>query len=182
MKKVIVKILTAGVLAMLVGCSPSKQDKSNTATLINGAGSTFDNPAFTKWFSVYQSSVDPQRSVQLSVHRFRRRAAAVAQANRGLRSLGCADDRRDAWPAPRARSCISRWWRAAWRSFTTCRATQTETRRRQRWPAIYLGDDHQLERFPNRGAESRAWRCQICRLSSCTGPTAAARHSSSPIT
>src|SRR3954470_5557164 len=32
--------------------------QANAALLINGAGSTFDNPAFTKWFSVY-SSVDP---------------------------------------------------------------------------------------------------------------------------
>jgi phosphate transport system substrate-binding protein len=31
---------------------------ANAQTLINGAGSSFDNPAFTKWFSVY-ASVDP---------------------------------------------------------------------------------------------------------------------------
>ncbi len=59
MKKILAKILTAGVGLLIVSCS-QKQETAQAQTLINGAGSTFDNPAFTKWFSVYQSKVDTQ--------------------------------------------------------------------------------------------------------------------------
>ena len=48
----------AGIGLLLAGCSPSREEGATKQTLINGAGSTFDNPAFTKWFSVYQSTVD----------------------------------------------------------------------------------------------------------------------------
>jgi phosphate transport system substrate-binding protein len=51
MKKLIVNLLAAslGVLAL---------PQAGAQTLINGAGSTFDYPAFTKWFEAYQK-VDP---------------------------------------------------------------------------------------------------------------------------
>jgi phosphate transport system substrate-binding protein len=59
MKTFTMKLLAASAVLALAGCSPSKQEKSNAPILINGAGSTFDYPAFTKWFAVYQSKVDP---------------------------------------------------------------------------------------------------------------------------
>ena len=49
MKKAILSILGAATLIASQG---------NAQTLINGAGSTFDYPAFTKWFEAY-SAVDP---------------------------------------------------------------------------------------------------------------------------
>ncbi|HXF11500.1 MAG TPA: phosphate ABC transporter substrate-binding protein PstS, partial [Desulfuromonadaceae bacterium] len=73
MKKTIVSILGIGAVAAAVvavlnarrhaavagtALLLAAQTNANAALLINGAGSTFDNPAFTKWFSVY-SSVDP---------------------------------------------------------------------------------------------------------------------------
>ncbi|MGH7975527.1 MAG: phosphate ABC transporter substrate-binding protein PstS [Limisphaerales bacterium] len=51
MKKIILSIL--GGAALLVA-----QTGVNAQTLINGAGSTFDYPAFTKWFEAYKQ-VDP---------------------------------------------------------------------------------------------------------------------------
>jgi phosphate transport system substrate-binding protein len=51
MKKIILSIL--GGAALL-----ATQNGLNAQTLINGAGSTFDYPAFSKWFEAYKS-VDP---------------------------------------------------------------------------------------------------------------------------
>lgn len=71
MKKVIPSILAGGLavaVCALVSCSKNDTTTGTATeqpgnpvaqTLINGAGSTFDNPAFTKWFAVYQSTVDP---------------------------------------------------------------------------------------------------------------------------
>jgi phosphate transport system substrate-binding protein len=50
MKKLFLSVLTIGVLAT--------QITAHAQILINGAGSTFDYPAFTKWFEAY-AKVDP---------------------------------------------------------------------------------------------------------------------------
>src|SRR6185437_1248970 len=46
MKKTILSLLGVGLLF-------ATQTSANAQTLINGAGSTFDYPAFTKWFDAY---------------------------------------------------------------------------------------------------------------------------------
>lgn len=49
-------ILAAGLAVLLgaaVSCSKSGTPNAPAQTLINGAGSTFDFPAFTKWFEAY---------------------------------------------------------------------------------------------------------------------------------
>jgi phosphate transport system substrate-binding protein len=63
MKKYISSILSIGLAATactIVACSKSEttagnssSDPNNNAILINGAGSTFDYPALTKWFEAY---------------------------------------------------------------------------------------------------------------------------------
>src|SRR5665213_1730426 len=67
MKKIILSILgVGGLFAVVVDISNAKRHiavigtaallvatNANAQTLINGAGSTFDYPAFTKWFEVY---------------------------------------------------------------------------------------------------------------------------------
>lgn len=53
MKKTKLFSLAAVVAATIVGAG-----QLSAQSLINGAGSSFDNPAFTKWFEVY-SKVDP---------------------------------------------------------------------------------------------------------------------------
>lgn len=72
MKKAVLVVLSlSGVLAAMVAISNSRRQlaaiggaallaaQTNAqAQLINGAGSTFDNPAFTKWFEAY-GQVDP---------------------------------------------------------------------------------------------------------------------------
>ena len=67
MKKLIIPISTASLLALFAAVSCSKSgstaggdnaEPANTETaqtLINGAGSTFDYPAFSKWFTVYKT-------------------------------------------------------------------------------------------------------------------------------
>ncbi len=46
------------IISLIAGASMLGALNIQAQTLINGAGSSFDNPAFTKWFSVYQSTVD----------------------------------------------------------------------------------------------------------------------------
>ena len=70
MKKIILPIFVASAAIWAVSCSkqaatPDASTKSvasaaasPTSMLINGAGSTFDAPAFTKWFEAY-AQVDP---------------------------------------------------------------------------------------------------------------------------
>src|SRR5665213_253940 len=67
MKKIILSILgVGGLFAVVVDISNAKRHiavigtaallvatNANAQTLINGAGSTFDYPAFTKWFEAY---------------------------------------------------------------------------------------------------------------------------------
>jgi phosphate transport system substrate-binding protein len=52
MKKILTKMLLAGVGVVIIGCS-QKQQVVQAQTLINGAGSTFDNPAFMLWKDAY---------------------------------------------------------------------------------------------------------------------------------
>jgi phosphate transport system substrate-binding protein len=58
MKKILEGILTASVGLLILSCSPAAQETASAQTLINGAGSTFDYPAFTKWFEAY-AKTDP---------------------------------------------------------------------------------------------------------------------------
>jgi phosphate transport system substrate-binding protein len=72
MKKIVLPIIAVGIAAWVVSCSKQSESPSSTSTnstestasaapgqmLINGAGSTFDYPAFTKWFEAY-SAVNP---------------------------------------------------------------------------------------------------------------------------
>jgi phosphate transport system substrate-binding protein len=58
MKNILAKILTICLGALAVSCSPSQSETASAQRLINGAGSTFDYPAFTKWFEVYKK-IDP---------------------------------------------------------------------------------------------------------------------------
>jgi len=59
MKIFILPIIAVGIAVWVVSCS--KQSESSTASaapgqmLITGAGSTFDYPAFTKWFEAYKA-------------------------------------------------------------------------------------------------------------------------------
>jgi phosphate transport system substrate-binding protein len=50
MKKLVLTLIGAGLLMNIAS--------ANAQTLINGAGSTFDYPAFTKWFEAY-AKIDP---------------------------------------------------------------------------------------------------------------------------
>lgn len=53
MNKILTKSLVAAIgLSFAIGCS-QKQEIANAQTLINGAGSTFDNPAFMMWKEAY---------------------------------------------------------------------------------------------------------------------------------
>jgi len=52
MKKTLTKILMAGLGLVIIGCS-QKQEIAHAQTLINGAGSSFDNPAFMMWKDAY---------------------------------------------------------------------------------------------------------------------------------
>ncbi len=66
--------------------------QTNAATVnITGAGSTFDYPAFTKWFEAY-GKVDPDVQIQLPIHRFRRRHQKSAQPDGGFRRFRRADE------------------------------------------------------------------------------------------
>ena len=62
------------LILLLIGCGCllATQTGVNAQILINGAGSTFDYPAFTKWFEAY-GKVDPDVQLQLPIHRLRRR-------------------------------------------------------------------------------------------------------------
>ncbi|MGN6641668.1 MAG: phosphate ABC transporter substrate-binding protein PstS [Verrucomicrobiota bacterium] len=57
MKKIVTKILMAGVALLLVSCS-EKQESARAQLLINGAGATFPYPIYSKWFDSYVK-VDP---------------------------------------------------------------------------------------------------------------------------
>ncbi|HEV2319134.1 MAG TPA: phosphate ABC transporter substrate-binding protein PstS [Verrucomicrobiae bacterium] len=46
-------LLTAAVFSLVVGTLAVSCSKNTAGILINGAGSTFDYPVFTKWFEVY---------------------------------------------------------------------------------------------------------------------------------
>src|SRR5690242_2523014 len=53
MKKILTKSLVAALgLSFALGCS-QKQEVAEAQTLINGAGSSFDNPAFMMWKDAY---------------------------------------------------------------------------------------------------------------------------------
>jgi phosphate transport system substrate-binding protein len=52
MKKILTKILLATTGFIIIGCS-QKQEVAVAQTLINGAGSSFDNPAFMMWKNSY---------------------------------------------------------------------------------------------------------------------------------
>ena len=52
MKKILTKILLTGIGLVIIGCS-EKQEVAHAQTLINGAGSSFDNPAFMMWKDAY---------------------------------------------------------------------------------------------------------------------------------
>ena len=52
MKKILTKIVLAGIGLFLIGCG-EKHELAHAQTLINGAGSSFDNPAFMLWKDAY---------------------------------------------------------------------------------------------------------------------------------
>jgi phosphate transport system substrate-binding protein len=56
MKKILTRILMAGMGLIIIGCS-EKQETAQAQTLINGAGSSFDNPAFMMWKDAYDKTV-----------------------------------------------------------------------------------------------------------------------------
>ena len=104
MKKIIFSLLgISGLVAIILAIANAKRHlavagtvalvavQTNAQTLINGAGSTFDYPAFTKWFEAYGQS-GSGRPFQLSVHRLRRRTKAIAQPDGGLRRFRRADE------------------------------------------------------------------------------------------
>src|SRR4051812_9803002 len=63
MNKILAKSLVAACgLAFALGCS-QKQEVVKAQTLINGAGSTFDNPAFMMWKEAY---VKNDKDVQIN--------------------------------------------------------------------------------------------------------------------
>src|SRR5215472_3256997 len=66
MKKIISPIIAVGIAMWVVSCSKQPESPSGTSTnstataapgqmLVTGAGSTFDYPAFTKWFEAYKA-------------------------------------------------------------------------------------------------------------------------------
>jgi phosphate transport system substrate-binding protein len=62
MKKILTKTLMTLVGLMIIGCS-QKQEIARAQTLINGAGSSFDNPAFMMWKDAYGKS---EKDVQIN--------------------------------------------------------------------------------------------------------------------
>jgi phosphate transport system substrate-binding protein len=62
MKKTLTRILMAGVGLIIIGCS-EKQEIAQAQTLINGAGSSFDNPAFMMWKDAYAKT---EKGVQIN--------------------------------------------------------------------------------------------------------------------
>lgn len=62
MKKILTKTLMALVGLAIIGCS-EKQEIARAQTLINGAGSSFDNPAFMMWKDAYSKG---EKDVQIN--------------------------------------------------------------------------------------------------------------------
>ena len=62
MKKTLTKIVMAGIGLFIIGCS-QKQEVAHAQILINGAGSSFDNPAFMMWKDAYGKT---EKDVQIN--------------------------------------------------------------------------------------------------------------------
>lgn len=62
MKNILTKIMMAGIGLVIIGCS-EKQEVAQAQTLINGAGSSFDNPAFMMWKDAYGKT---EKDVQIN--------------------------------------------------------------------------------------------------------------------
>jgi phosphate transport system substrate-binding protein len=62
MKKILTKTLMALIGLAIIGCS-QKQEIAHAQTLINGAGSSFDNPAFMMWKDAYSKT---EKDVQIN--------------------------------------------------------------------------------------------------------------------
>ena len=151
------------------------------AETINGAGATFPDPIYQKWFEEYHKAAS-RHPDQLPVDRFGRRHPAAHRRHRGFRRLRHAHDRR----ADQGHHQVSHVLH-----FPTVLGGVVPTYNIpgvSRRPEVHSrsagrhlpGQDHQMERSGAARRTTPASNCPTTTSSWCTAPTAAAPPSSGP--